>query len=117
MRVGYELDGVRVAQARLALDERGKPMTQTRFAELVGIHNGTMNRIENGKARVSLETLEKIVTLTGRSREWLVGDTSTDREAEQRQAIVQALAPLAEALLLVAREVAAASDTTAKAAA
>lgn len=80
MRTSYKLDGLRVAQARTAiLGEDGRSIKQSAFAALADLHPVTMNRIENNKARVSLGTLERISELTGRSREYLLGeDEETD---------------------------------------
>lgn len=79
---GHRVDGLKIAKAREALG-RGKKvrMTQAKFAERVGIHLVTMNRIENGKANVSLDLLEKIAAETGHPREHFLADGDDD-EAE-----------------------------------
>lgn len=71
----YAIDGARLGQARQALtDENGKRLTQAEAARILGVHTVTLNRIENGKARASLELLERICELTGKSRIWLLGE-------------------------------------------
>jgi transcriptional regulator with XRE-family HTH domain len=94
----YIVDGARVGQARQALrNDQGKPMKQVEAAEALGIHAVTLNRIENGKAPVSLELLERLVELTGRSREWLLGqDDQVDPILANRDRIARALAKIAE---------------------
>ncbi len=77
MAQSYQVDGARVGQARQAVVKDGRPLKQVEAAELLGLHPVTLNRIENGKARVSLETLERIAALTGRTREWLLGEPET----------------------------------------
>lgn len=79
MAKGQAVNGLRIAQARLALP--GAP-NQREFAERIGIHWVTQSNIENGKAKVSLELLEKIAKETGRTRDWLQGeDEAEDEEA------------------------------------
>lgn len=77
---GREVNGLRIAKARLALLNAGRPMTQAALAQRLGIHWVTMSNIENGKARVSLELLERIAEETGKSRDYFLGDD--DEEAE-----------------------------------
>lgn len=93
MERSFQLDGVRVARARAILkDEDGRHLTQAAFAGLVGLHLVTMNRIENNKARVSLHVLERIADLTGRSREYLLGEPEhVDEVDAAREMFAQAL--------------------------
>lgn len=65
-RKGHAVDGLKVAQARLALP--GQP-SQAEFARRLGIHWVTQSNIENGKAKVSLELLERISEETGQRRD------------------------------------------------
>lgn len=68
-RTSYTIDGARAGQARTALS-----MTQADMADALGVNRVTMNKVENGRANVSLEFLERLSELTGRSREWLLGE-------------------------------------------
>lgn len=93
MATSFQLDGVRVARARAILrDNDGRALTQVAFAGLVGLHPVTMNRVENNKTRVSLSVVEKIATLTGRTREYLLG------EVEQVDGVEMARGMFAHAL-------------------
>lgn len=78
MAKGYRANGLRIAQARLSLP--GRP-NQREFADRLGIHWVTQSNIENGKANVSLELLERISRETGRTREYLLGTDDEDEEA------------------------------------
>lgn len=90
---GYLVDHVRVAQARQALrGANGKPLTQRLAAERLDVHPVTLNRIENGKARVSLELLERMATLYGCTREHLLGASEqVDPIAAARNQVADAL--------------------------
>lgn len=77
MARGYEVNGLRVARARLALAD--KP-SQAVFAERVGIHWVTQSKIETGKAKVSLDLLERIAAETGESREHFLASADEDDE-------------------------------------
>ena len=92
-RAGYVADGLRIAKARQALG-----LTQADFAERLEIHRVTLTKIENSDAKVSLELLERLVMLTGRSREWLLGQPEQVDPVEQnRQRVGAALAKMADA--------------------
>jgi transcriptional regulator with XRE-family HTH domain len=83
---GQRINGVEVAKARLAITDKktGKPLTQAAFAKRLGIHFVTMSNIENGKANVSLEMLERIAKETRRHRDdFLLADDEDDLEAAQ----------------------------------
>lgn len=76
---GKTVNGLRIAQARLSLPD--KP-SQAEFAKRLDIHWVTQSNIENGKAKVSLELLEKIASETGVSREHLLAlDADEDEES------------------------------------
>lgn len=77
MPKGIKPNGLRIAKARLALPG---PPSQAEFATRVGIHWVTQSNIENGKANVSLELLERIAGETSTTREHLLG---TDDDAEE----------------------------------
>lgn len=86
---GQRINGVAVARARLAITDRqtGKPLTQAAFARRIGIHVVTMSNIENGKANVSLELLEKIAKETRKRREdFQLADSDDDAEAAEPMA-------------------------------
>lgn len=95
--MSYQLDGLRVAQARQALQGRdGKALTQGELAERAEIHRVTMTRIENGDAKVSLELLERLSGLLDKSRPYLLGEPEQiDPLEEARGRIGQALAKVA----------------------
>lgn len=102
MKRSYQLDPVRVAQARQAIPganstaERFRAMTQTELAEKLGVHRITLTQIENGKANASLDLLERLVQATGKSREWLLGEPEQlDPVEESRQQVGAALAKIA----------------------
>lgn len=88
---GLSVSQVRVAQARLACKgEDGEPLKQVEAARLLDVHPVTLNRIENGKAKVSRDLLDRMVDLYGRSREFLLGEPETIDEfelARERMAI------------------------------
>lgn len=118
MKAGYEVDGLRVAQARHAiLSSRGKPLTQAELAASVGVHHLTVNRIENGHARVSLETLERLTTVLNVTRDHLLGTESSVEAAtriQQEKLIREALAPLEAALFEVVTQIRARSEAEAR---
>lgn len=78
MPKGMKVNGLRVAQARLALEDRP---SQADFAKRVGIHWVTQSNIENNKANVSLELLERIAAEARVTREHLL---ATDLDEEER---------------------------------
>lgn len=92
---GHTVNGLRVAQARLALP--GSP-SQAEFARRVGIHWVTQSNIENGKAKVSLELLERIAAETSETRDHFLGVDDEDEEAAQMPTHHEMLAALAVAL-------------------
>src|SRR4051812_5811641 len=65
----YTPDPVRVAQARM-----DKGLKQAAAADALHVNRVTLNKIENGRANVSLELLERMTKLYDRSREWLLGE-------------------------------------------
>lgn len=71
---GIAIDPLRAAQARLAVEEDGKPLTQVAAARKLGVHQITLNRVENGKSPGSVDLLDRMVELYGVSREWLLGE-------------------------------------------
>jgi transcriptional regulator with XRE-family HTH domain len=99
-RTGYIVDGARVGQAR---QEAG--FTQTDLAARIGVHRVTMTKIEN-RAPVSLETLERLASALGRSREWLLGEPEQIDEFElAREKMASALESFSEAVDLLQRRI------------
>ena len=94
---GYTVDHLRVAQARMALTGKdGEPLTQRAAAEeVLGVNPVTLNRIENGKAKVSLELLDRMAALYGVTKEWLLGEPE---DADDVEAAREALADSIRAL-------------------
>jgi len=78
MPKGIKANGLRIAQARLALPDRP---SQAEFARRVGIHWVTQSNIENNKANVSLELLERIAETTGKSRDHFLGEDDDEEAA------------------------------------
>lgn len=68
-RSGHTVDPVRVAKARIATG-----LKQAEAADALGVNRVTLNKIENGRAKVSLDLLERMTALYGRSREHLSGE-------------------------------------------
>lgn len=96
-----------MAQARQALrpdgakrqDDDAAVMTQGDLSDLIGVHRVTMNKIEGGSARVSLDVLERLAATLGRSREWLLGEPETVDEFElAREKMANVLAEFSEAV-------------------
>lgn len=99
MREGIQLDGVRVAKARQSLPGfNGRAyLRQSEFADVIGVHPVTLNRIENNKTKVSLETLEKLADALGRSREHLMGvPEEVDELVAAREQVAHALSKIAD---------------------
>ena len=100
---GYSIDHLRAGQARAALRDQGKPLAQAAAARKLGVHPVTLNKIENGKANVSLELLERMARLYGVSREWLCGqDAPTDPVEAAREEIAEALGDIGTGLNKIA---------------
>lgn len=97
---------MRVAQARLALNQDGQPrigdeppMTQGELGDLIGCHRVTVNKIEAGAARVSLGTLERLAAVLTRSREYLLGEPELVDEFElARERLTHAATKIADGL-------------------
>lgn len=77
MAKGLAVNGLRIAKARMALPGR---VTQAEFARRLGIHWVTQSNIENGKAKVSLELLERIASETGMPRDHFTRNGDEDDE-------------------------------------
>lgn len=97
---GYTVDHLRCAQARLAvIGDDGEALSQVAAARLLGVHNVTLNRVENGNQRVSIDLLERMVELYGRSREWLLGEPEQVDEFElARERLQNAAVKIADGL-------------------
>lgn len=99
-----------MAQARQALRSDGTPrvsaddlvMTQGELADLVGVHRVTLNKIEGGSARVSLDLVERLAAALGRTREHLLGEPETIDQFElARERMANALAEFSVAVDLL----------------
>lgn len=94
---GFAIDSVRAAMARMAIEVDGKPLTQVEAARRLGVHQITLNRVENGKSPGSAELLDKMVELYGRSREWLLGEPEqTDDFELARERMANAMSKIGE---------------------
>lgn len=109
MRRGQQVDGLRIARLRV---EKLNSITQADFANRVGVHWVTMSNIENGKARVSLETLERIAGELGVRREELLADDEDEEAAAMpsTRSLAEDLHRLAALASLLEREPAALDD-------
>lgn len=67
---GQKINGALVGQLRT----QTLKITQAEMASRLGIHWVTQSNIENGKALVSLELVERIADVTGASRSDLLGE-------------------------------------------
>lgn len=93
-RTSYQPDQMRLSKARMDLG-----MTQRDLAAAVGVHPVTVAKVETGKYRVSLETLEKFAEKLGCSRDWLCGeDDEIDPLLAEKERIASALMKFGEAL-------------------
>jgi transcriptional regulator with XRE-family HTH domain len=93
-RPGYTVDQVRVAQARVSSN-----LSQGEAADALNVNRVTLNKIENGRANVSLDLLERMSVLYGCSREWLQGEPEKLDEVELgRERFSNALATMAEGM-------------------
>jgi transcriptional regulator with XRE-family HTH domain len=79
---GFAIDPLRAAQARISFQEDGKPLTQVEAARRLGVHQITLNRVENGKSPGSADLLDRMVELYGVTREWLLGEPEQVDEYE-----------------------------------
>lgn len=92
-RTSYFVDPVRVAQARTAAGFD----VQAAAADALGVNRVTLNKIENGRANVSLELLERMTALYGRSREFLLGEPErVDAIEAGRETLAIALAKISD---------------------
>lgn len=91
MKLGsYTPDRVRVAQARM-----DKGLKQAEAADALHVNRVTLNKIENGRANVSLGLLERMTGLYGCSREFLLGEPEqVDAIESGREALANALAQI-----------------------
>jgi len=89
-RFGHRVDGLKVARARESLGANGHRVTQAEFARRLGVHVITLNRIENNKARVSLDLLERIADQTGKQRGHFLSDDD-DEESDPVADLVKAI--------------------------
>lgn len=102
---GHRVDGLKIARARLAMTDRrtGQSIKQAEFARRLGIHPVTMSNIENGKANVSLDLLERIATETGEKRDHFLDTGDTDEEeSEAMRALVRSFLRVMQQELKVA---------------
>jgi transcriptional regulator with XRE-family HTH domain len=91
-RTSFDVDPTRAAQARISAG-----LTQALAADELEINRVTMNKIENGKARVSLDLLERMAQRYGRSRAWLIGEPEAEDEIEaSRERIANALSLISQ---------------------
>lgn len=81
----HDVIASRVRQARLAAN-----LSQQRLADMLGIDQGHLSRIESRKARATVELLAEIAELTGVSLNFLCGrrdalDSTAEGAAETRE--------------------------------
>lgn len=90
-RKSYCIDPSRAGQARTKAG-----LTQQQVADQLGCSRITINKIENGRANVSLSLVEGMANLYAVTREWLLGEL--DPAAAHHKKIVTALGKLEEGL-------------------
>lgn len=88
--------GKRIAQARLRLGaDRGKNLTQTELAEMVGVTSPTVSQWEAGSATPDLETIQRLAIVLGVAPSYLAfGPSGAEATGPRR---------LTEAEILAAR--------------
>lgn len=65
-------DGARLREARKAMREHGREVSQERFAELVGVSRRSPGRWENGEVEPRMEHLSRIADVTGKPIDFFV---------------------------------------------
>lgn len=96
MRGGFspiEDDGDNIAPMRLAQLRKRKKLTQVELAEMSGVEQATISRIERGSDAVTLRTLRQIADALHVS----VGDLFLDDRTSAEAALVQAFRALPKA--------------------
>ncbi|MDF2537399.1 MAG: Helix-turn-helix domain [Herbinix sp.] len=68
---------------KLSVARRKKGLKQSVIAGLLGIHQTTYSKIENGKGEVTLTHLYILSNTLGVSVSWLIGETDTDVTADE----------------------------------
>lgn len=87
----------RLREAREALTDRGRRVTQDRFAELVGVSKRSPGRWENGESEPRMVQLTRISEVTGRSIGFFFGEPElTDPLDQARSQIADALTQIGE---------------------
>lgn len=71
-------DGKKLKEAREALGKPHRPMTQERFAELIGVSKRSPGRWENGPTSPRMKQLVRISEATGRPIGWFFHDDSAN---------------------------------------
>lgn len=96
----------RLREAREAMREHGRPVSQERFAELLGVSRRSSGRWETGASAPHLKQLTRIAELTDRSVAWLLGEDSISGStliSGGQVPLADALTHMAEALLVAAQ--------------
>ena len=86
--------------------EHGRPVSQERFAELLGVSRRSSGRWETGASAPHLKQLTRIAELTDRSVAWLLGEDSISGStliSGGQVPLADALTHMAEALLVAAQ--------------
>lgn len=88
--------GVGICKPRLQQARYELGLSQQALADAADVHRVTIANIERGHA-CSLDLLEKLCDILGRSREWLTGEPEhEDKVALAREALSESLAALEE---------------------
>lgn len=97
-RISYQPDGLTVAKARTALR-----LTQEELAAACDVHRVTIANIENGRARVSLEMLERLAGALHLTRARILGEPEPVDPVEQaREEITAAIGEFGQSLTRLA---------------
>jgi transcriptional regulator with XRE-family HTH domain len=81
----------RLKQARTALREHGRTVSQDRFAEMIGVSKRSPGRWENGEAEPRMVQLARIAEVTGRPIGFFFDEQTTVSEPEVMADLLQRL--------------------------
>lgn len=94
----------RLRDAREALKEHGRKISQERFAELIGVSRRSPGRWENGEAEPRMTQLVKIALVTGRPVGFFFDDPAVSPTVDEPELMATLLERLADGLHAQARE-------------
>src|SRR4051794_23983706 len=95
----------KLREAREALHDHGRRVSQERFAELIGVSRRSPGRWENGEAEPRMAQLVRIADVTGRSVGFFFDVAPTELVREPSGMVADLLDRVAEGLSDYAREI------------